>query len=191
MEDFNNKIIDLWDNNLDIFKKNDLSLLIPGSIPDNVSCNFLVIGLNPSFSEVMGSKLRIKIDDEKISLPSDFDKENLLQDTKEYYSNIFNKIKQKKDTILSSFGIFFAFGMFITIARFGLYIFPVKFEIIYKALYFIFLSIINNSLSVQGFLYYMAILFLEAFNITLTLVFISKKLFSRLFEKEFNLKIKG
>ena len=120
-----------------------------------------------------------------------FDKENLLQDTKEYYSNIFNKIKQKKDTILSSFGIFFAFGMFITIARFGLYIFPVKFEIIYKALYFIFLSIINNSLSVQGFLYYMAILFLEAFNITLALVFISKKLFSRLFEKEFNLKIKG
>lgn len=120
-----------------------------------------------------------------------FDKENLLKDTKKYYSNIFNKIKQKKDIILLSFGLFFIFGVFITIIRFGLYILPIKVQIIYKSLYFIFLSIINNSLLVQDFLYYITILFLEAFNITFMLVIISKKLFSKFFEKEFNLKIKN
>lgn len=120
-----------------------------------------------------------------------FDKENLLEDTKKYYSNIFNKIKQKKDIILYSFGLFFAFGTFITLIRFGLYVFPIKINILYKALYFLFFSMMSNEMSLNGFLYYVSILFIEAFNITFAIVLITKKFFSKFFEREFNLKIKN
>lgn len=78
MEDLNKRIVDLWDKNIDIFRRNNLTLLIPGSIPEDKSCKFLVIGLNPSFSDVVGSKLEKKLDENKITLPSDFDKVKLL-----------------------------------------------------------------------------------------------------------------
>lgn len=120
-----------------------------------------------------------------------FDKENLLQDTKKYYENALNKKNHKKDIILASFGIFFIFGTLITLIRFGLYIFPIKMELIYKAFYFIFLGIISDTISMHAFLYYISILILEAFNITFAIVLIFKKIFSRFFEKEFNLKLKN
>ena len=78
MKNLNKDIMDLWDSNLDFFKENNLTLLIPGTIPEDNSCDFLVIGLNPSFSAVLGNKLKTKLDENGITLPSNFDKEDLL-----------------------------------------------------------------------------------------------------------------
>ena len=78
MVSLNKKIVELWEKNVDVFKRNDLTLLIPGCIPEDQSCKFLVVGLNPSFSDVMGLKLEAKVIESGITFPSDLDEKNLI-----------------------------------------------------------------------------------------------------------------
>ena len=112
------------------------------------------------------------------------DKENLLEDTKIYFKNLLEKKKQKKDSILFMFGMFFGFGAIVTVARFGLYMIPIKLKLIYSAFYYIFANAILGDINLRTLLSPFLILIIESFNITLSIVINTKKIFKKYFLNE-------
>lgn len=104
------------------------------------------------------------------------DRENLMEESKKYYKNIFKNKKQKKDLLLSVFGVFAFIGLIIIIGRYIAFDIPIKLKVIEDSFNYLIKTIFSkNDVNILAVMSYTFAMFIQIFEIIVILFFTIRK----------------